>query len=401
MKVLVELLEGPPIHKKPIEFVERKGEGHPDTICDKAAEELSVSLSKYYLEKYGRILHHNVDKCILAGGQARAVFGGGEVIEPMYLLLVGRATSRVLGKDSIEDLAIGSIAVSSIKNWLRREFRFLDVDKHIIVDYRIKPGSVDLIDVFESGRDVPLANDTSFGVAFAPYTETERLVLETERMLNSSSFKREFPEVGEDVKVMGVRRNNEVHLIMAAAMVSSLIPNKHHYVSVVEEVRERVLDLASRVTSNEVTVDVNVADDYKANRFYLTVTGLSAENGDDGQVGRGNRVSGLITPLRPMSLEAAAGKNPISHVGKIYNVVAQEIVDTLVSEEKRIEEAYCYMLSQIGNPIDKPKVVYVEVRSPELSKDHVRRLVEPIVKDALGKLPRIWEDFLRRKYKLF
>jgi S-adenosylmethionine synthetase len=54
----------------------------------------------------------------------------------------------------------------------------------------------------------------------------------------------------------------------------------------------------------------------KPSTVYLTVTGTSAEAGDDGEVGRGNRVNDLITPYRPISLEAAAGKNPVTHVGQ-------------------------------------------------------------------------------------
>jgi S-adenosylmethionine synthetase len=169
----------------------------------------------------------------------------------------------------------------------------------------------------------------------------------------------------------------------------------------VEDVKDRILNLAGKITSKEVTVSINTADDYEANRFYLTVTGLSAENGDDGQVGRGNRVSGLITPFRPMSLEAAAGKNPISHVGKIYNIAAQEIVNELVSEVKGIEEAYCYMLSQIGNPINKPKAIHIEVKGAGVSEDKVRRAAEPITESVLEKLPKIWKDFLERKYEIF
>ena len=66
--------------------------------------------------------------------------------------------------------------------------------------------------------------------------------------------------------------------------------------------------------------------------MYLTLLGTSAEQGDSGQVGRGNRVCGLISLNRPMSVEAAAGKNPVSHVGKIYNVLAHELAMRIYAE---------------------------------------------------------------------
>ena len=45
-----------------IEFVERKGIGHPDSIADGLAESVSRALCKMYIERYGRILHHNTDE---------------------------------------------------------------------------------------------------------------------------------------------------------------------------------------------------------------------------------------------------------------------------------------------------------------------------------------------------
>ncbi len=391
----VAIRKEPYIGRK-VEYVERKGKGHPDSICDRAAEELSISLSKYYLDKFGRILHHNVDKCVLAGGQARAWFGGGEVLEPMYLLLVGRAITKVNGND----IPIGKLVIESTRKWIENEFRFLDPYRHIIVDYRIKPGSVDLVKNFELSRDVPLSNDTSFAVAFAPLTETERLVLETEQFLNSKELKKELPEIGEDIKVMGMRREERITLTIAAAMISPLIPNKEYYFEVKEKLSVKVLELARKITDKEVKVQVNTADKPEEGVFYLTVTGTSAEQGDDGQVGRGNRANGLITPFRPMSLEATAGKNPLSHVGKIYNIAARIIVDKLVREDDRIREAYCYMLSQIGKPITEPQSVYIETYG-DLSRNQVKAIAEPIVLEVLDSLPKLWDKIIRREFRIF
>src|SRR4030065_2027099 len=94
MNLFIERLTSIPVNKQPVEIVERKGKGHPDTICDRAAEELSITLSRYYLERFGRVLHHNVDKCILAGGSSDVSFGGGGETKPKNLLLFGRATSE-------------------------------------------------------------------------------------------------------------------------------------------------------------------------------------------------------------------------------------------------------------------------------------------------------------------
>src|SRR5690606_39588302 len=79
------------------EIVERKGLGHPDTLCDAIAERVSVSLSRYYLEHFGAILHHNVDKALICAGSASPRFGGGELLEPIDIFLGGRVTADVKG----------------------------------------------------------------------------------------------------------------------------------------------------------------------------------------------------------------------------------------------------------------------------------------------------------------
>lgn len=45
--------------RSPFEVVERKGRGHPDTICGLIAEHVSHDLQQFYLRQYGRVLHYN------------------------------------------------------------------------------------------------------------------------------------------------------------------------------------------------------------------------------------------------------------------------------------------------------------------------------------------------------
>ncbi len=386
-----------PKYEPSMEFVERKGKGHPDTICDGISENLSVSLSKYYIEKTGRILHHNVDKAILVGGQARAWFGGGEVVEPIYLMLVGRAIGRL---DKEDVVPIGRLAITAAKSYIKENLRYLDPETHIIVDYRIKQGSVDLVKNFEAGNDIPLANDTSFGVGFYPMTDSERLALEVEKFINSKEGKELFPQVGEDIKVMALRHENEIKLTIAAAMISSLIKSKEDYLEVKRQLTIKLLELSSQITKMKVDLTINGADKPEKDIYYLTVTGTSAENGDDGQVGRGNRANGLITPFRPMSLEATAGKNPISHTGKLYYVLAMDIAKKLVEENKHISSANVYMLSQIGSPITEPQSVYVEA-SADISDEAVSSYAESVVKDSLQEAPKLWLKILEGNVSLY
>jgi len=402
MRIVVEEAKWRPIEEADVELVERKGVGHPDYIADAIAEEVSRELSKYYLEKYGHILHHNVDKVLVVGGQAEPRFGGGEVTQPIYILISGRVTTDVVTKEGVERIPFGAIILRAAKRWLRSNFRYLDVEEHVIIDYRVGRGSVDLVSLFEAGEKVPLANDTSVGVGFAPLSTLERLVYETERMLNSSSFKKRVPESGEDVKVMGLRRGNKIILTVANAIISRLVPDKDHYMSVKEQIRDAVLDLAARIAGNyEVEVHVNTADMPERGIFYLTVTGTSAEAGDDGATGRGNRVNGLITPMRPMSMEAAAGKNPVSHVGKIYNVMANIAAKRIYEEVKGVREVYVELLSQIGKPITEPLVANVKIIPEERLTNDMTRDAEAIVKEVLQSYKEITSKILKGEVQLF
>jgi len=385
-----------PVYEQDTEIVERKGIGHPDTICDYLAEELSVALSKLYIERFGAIMHHNVDKALLVGGEANPVFGGGEVISPIEIYLVGRALKEYKGVT----IPAEELAVEVARNWLKENIRNLDPDTHVIIKPRIKPGSKDLVDLFlrfQQKGEVPLANDTSFGVGFAPLDDLERIVFETEQLLNSPSFKQAHPYVGEDIKVMGVRIKNKVRITIACAFVSKYVENIKDYLEKKEHVRRIVEEMAQGLTEREVEVFINTADDPERESVYITVTGTSAEQGDDGQVGRGNRVNGLITPYRPMSLEAAAGKNPVSHIGKIYNVVANVIADRVVGEIEEVEEAYCYLVSQIGKPINEPQVCDVKVRTKKDLRG-IEEEIKKIAEEELEKISQTWKKFLDKEY---
>ncbi|MFX1563887.1 MAG: methionine adenosyltransferase [Promethearchaeota archaeon] len=401
--ITVDKAPVPPIEKQPLEIVERKGKGHPDTILDAVAEGVGVSLCKYYLEHFDRILHHNVDKGSIAGGRAEVDFGGGKLLEPIYICVVGRATTEILKDKSVVRIPVGTLTLDSMKSTLHKTMRFLDPNKHVMLDYRIKPGSADLAEVFDrSTCEIPFANDTSFGVAFAPFSETENLVFKTEQLLNSNAFKKKHPEVGEDIKVMGLRTNNKIQLTVAAAMIASLIPDKDHYAGVIKDMHKAVLDQAVKLTNRDVSLAINAADNPAKGSYYLTLTGTSAEMGDDAGVGRGNRANGLITPCRPMSLEATAGKNPVSHTGKVYNVLAQHISDRIVKEEAHVSEAYVKILSRIGYPIDQPLVASAELIIEEgTSWNSVKDSVSSIVDEELANVCSVQQMILEGKARLY
>ncbi|BCU68573.1 S-adenosylmethionine synthetase [Sulfolobales archaeon HS-7] len=390
------------VNQLEVELVERKGTGHPDYIADSASEVASRGLSKYYLKRYGVILHHNLDKTLVVGGQATPMFKGGEVIHPIYIIVSGRATTEVRDKGS-ESIPVGTIIIETVKEWIKDNFRYLDPEKHLVIDYKIGKGSTDLIGIFDEGKKVPLSNDTSFGVGFAPLSRLEELVLSTERLLNSPEFKRKHPEVGEDVKVMGLRKGKEIDLTIAMATISPLIEDASHYVEVKSEVKEEILRMTEKkIGENEIRIHINTGDKPDKGIFYLTVTGTSAEHGDDGMTGRGNRATGLITPMRPMSLEATAGKNPVNHVGKLYNVIAGIIANKVATTVKDISNVQVEVLGQIGRPIDDPLVLNIEMKSSNgRITDEMKNEARGIADEVISDFRKITELILEDKTSLF
>lgn len=350
--IQVEPMARQAVEDQAVEIVERKGIGHPDSICDGVAEHVSEALAREYLDRVGTVLHYNTDETQLVAGSAAPAFGGGEVTTPIHILIVGRATREYNGTT----IPTETIALEAAREYLGKQLPELDLGNAVVVDVELGEGSGDLREVFgDSGRQVPMANDTSFGVGHAPLTETEQIVRSTEHRLNTE-YTTTHPEVGSDIKVMGKREDDRIDVTVAAAMVDAHLDGMDDYRQSVRDVREYVHELASGLTDRSVTVHVNTADDYEGGAIYLTTTGTSAEQGDDGSVGRGNRANGLITPNRSMSMEATSGKNPVNHIGKIYNLLSTEIARRVVDEIEGIREIRIRLLSQIGKPIDHPHV---------------------------------------------
>lgn len=373
------------IEREGVELVERKGIGHPDSIADGIAESVSRAISQEYLDRYGAIFHHNTDETQIVAGRSAPAFDGGEVIDPIYILLTGRATT-LIGDD---EFPANKIALRAARQYLRDNIYHLDLDSDVIVDARLGEGSADLKSVFDQREHIHRANDTSFGVGHAPFSDTERLVLDTERSIcewRDAGMR----EIGEDVKVMGLRRGDEIRLTVAAATICSELDDVDHYRSALDDLKQRVLDNAVKQTDRDVTVMVNTADDFEENSLYLTVTGTSAEMGDDGSVGRGNRANGLITPNRPMSMEATSGKNPISHVGKIYNLLSGEIASDVAETVEGVDEVYVRVLSQIGEPIDRPQTANTQlVLEDGYDMEDVESKVEAVVDTWLDDIDKI------------
>jgi len=389
----VEPLTSPRPAAQRVEVVERKGIGHPDTICDSVADAISVALSQEYLRRFGRVLHHNIDKGMLIAGSVEHAFGGGRQIKPMRLIFGDRATSEFRG----ETIPVADIATASARQWFRGHLRHLNPDTQVVYESALAPGSPELSGIFLADVSVLGANDTSACIGYYPLTDTERLVLATEQYLNSPGFKAEFPDSGEDVKVMGFRTDDHVQLTVAMPLLESRVTDAASYFARKAQIEAalQVFADAHRGALSEVRVAFNHLDQpgRGLTGVYVSLLGTSAEDADSGEVGRGNRVNGLISLNRPASAEAAPGKNPVSHVGKIYNVLAHRIAERVYRDVPGVAEAWVWLGSRIGEPINRPSLAAVQFAPlADADLDAVRRLATQLVEAELASIA----DFCRQ-----
>ena len=390
--ISVNVLNQTPVQDQPIEICERKGLGHPDSICDAMMDRISVALCEEYLKRFGRIMHHNTDKGLLVAGEVETKLGGGKVVKPMLMVFGDRATFVAGGnKVPVEDIAQGTA-----KKWFQENLHMVDPEKHVKYQIELKRGSDALTDIFNRQSKYLGANDTSAAVGFWPMTTTERMVLETERFLNSPDFKKRHPETGEDVKIMGMRKNGHLDLTIASAFVDRYVDSEAGYFKRKDEIKQEVLDFVrARAQVDSIDINLNTLDvpGRGLPGMYLTVLGTSADGADCGQVGRGNRVNGIIPLNRPTCSEAAAGKNPTSHVGKIYNLLTYQVAKRIQSETNGVREAYVWLLSEIGRPINEPKIASVQlILDPGTTLKEVSDSVQELVAAELSNIDKFSED---------
>jgi S-adenosylmethionine synthetase len=383
--VTFEVSDETPVARRSVEIVERKGLGHPDTMCDLAAEEISRALCQLYLKETGAVRHHNIENALLIAGTSTPMFRGGVVHRPMRFIYGDHAVSEVNGLP----LQVQEVAEDAVRRWLSAYFPSVDPNRHIVFQSEVQPGSVQIADLF--ARAETGSNDTCVGCGFAPLTETEAAVFAAERFLNSPAFKAEFPQAGQDIKVTAVRRCQLLKVVVSLAFVDRYVADERAYFEMKEAITEALRRfLTERLKSiAELDISINTLDRQGGGTagIYLTVLGTSADSADGGQVGRGNRANGLTCFSRPTSSGAVAGKNPVSNVGKIYNLLAHDIARSVAAKVEGIEEVHITLASQIGAALDDPLIAHARILpGPNgLSGDLANR-VKDIVSDRLSTI---------------
>ena len=390
----------------PFDIVERKGKGHPDTLADGLAEELSRQYSQRCLHRYGVILHHNTDKTALLGGSAHVAFGEGYLTSPIEVLVNGRFSAGV-GDDR---LGVEAMVDDVTRCYLGGMLPLLDRERDLRIRPRISasssPGHVTAGKNGHQGsrkywfnprsaQDLAelerlFSNDTSCGVGYAPASLAEQVAKGLEERLTAPAFQRSNPEFGTDIKVMACRAGQDMHITMCVPQIARYTPSLETYIQRKADLLVLLAGWAEELCPTlRPRVSLNTRDDHQRRELYLTATGSSIESGDEGVVGRGNRGSGVIATTRPMSMEGAAGKNPVYHVGKVYNLAATEAARRLHDETGL--PTTVWLVSQSGRDLEDPWFAVVQqARTGAVCQSTANR----IVGDVVGSLHDLREKVL-------
>ncbi|MEU5401402.1 methionine adenosyltransferase [Streptomyces sp. NPDC005963] len=354
----------------PYELVERKGVGHPDTMCDAMAERMSRYYSLHCLKEFGGVAHHWFDKVTLYGGGADIDYGRGELTAPYRVKVFGKGAFRV----GDTEIPVQDIVFRAAADVLSQVTTGFDATRHLVVEIgvvdhqgsgrgvsRYQPGS--------PGELVPLrspglvSNDTNLLHGYAPLSRLETAVSELEHLINGAAFKQRHPDSGWDVKVFGSRRGETFSLVVNMPFLAAHIESMDHYLARKAVIQQELEEFVTSLKIGDFRMLMNATD--RNGRPYLTALGSVADTGDVGVVGRGNRVNGLITPMRPMSIEAPAGKNPLDHTGKIYNVMAMRLAQQV--HEEFGGPAQVHIFTSKEAPLERPDEVVVTTVDAEES----------------------------------
>lgn len=355
-----------------------------------------------------------IDKLSILGGGSKVCFGKGEMIAPIRILINGRFTDRY--KNIKIDYM--DIVSNTIKNYFRELFPLLDINKYLVIvdntHHNEGPGVVYTDDnttknerkkFFEVVDEADIlrhnnffrCNDTSTTVSYYPMSKLEKTVLNIEQILNSKDYKIKNPWVGNDIKVMGIRKDKKIEVTSCVPLISLYVSNLEDYKRKIEMIKIDIEKIIRKeFDNNDISIFLNTRDNYEKNDLYLTAIGSAVESGDEGAVGRGNRSRGVIPFSRNFSMEAPCGKNPVYHTGKLFTTIG-DIISRKIFEKYNIENVV-FCTSKMGDNINEPWNISVELNN-DVSEE-VKKEIDKLVKKEIKNHKNITKNLISRKLKL-
>lgn len=352
------------------EAVERKGIGHPDTIADMIADEFNRLYLIYCMDHFDRPLNHSVDKTVVVGAASRSWLGGFEIIKPITVHIIGKFAESFEG----ERLPLEQLARQATDNLLpvvTRRAQIMDCCRFMLENGAgIQPDHsatfyrpLQTTQGNDPGREL-VANDTVVAVGVAKQEDLGTSIrnLETYITRGFDDFPNHHSFFGTDVKIAAIAEHGRLSVTLCIPVHPESVSSVAQYLELIDFAKQRVSSFISQQSAftrfSDVMLHFNTKD--VGNRIYIAPFGTALGKGDSGAVGRGNRLCGYIDYVEPSSVEAPAGKNPLNHVGKIYQILAQHIAEYLL-KSAGLEACRVTIFTQNGRPLTDPVSIRLDV----------------------------------------
>lgn len=391
--------------KADYEVVERKFRGHPDSLADMVAQRFS----QLYIQETWRLFpelknkafpNFSADKVTLSGATTKYDAKKVEVLKPVNALLIGKITKNVgkvsinvdlIFKKAINDILFKALGHRDFAPFIKRDIyaATLAGTDHNSAFY--DPQSTkDLIKII---RSETFANDTVYVVAYAPLSLTEKLSISIENITDSPEFKKLFPEIGSDIKVMIRRRKRTFDITMCLPVFPEKVDKIFLYDSIVKNATEylkgQIIQLLEDKTKSYIKVELRTNTKDKLNKKYFAVWGTALSKGDIGAVGRGNRQQGFISGIRPSTNEPVSGKNPNHFAGIVYQLIAEDIADTIFTELGLANVVY--IAANNGDPLNNPNSIDILLKN---NKSNETVAIKHIVNNSLARIKDLRSNFI-------
>ena len=387
------------------EIVGRRGRGHPDNICDMIAERLSEYYCKYCEQDLKiKVPQHNFDKVQISGGEVKweKTFlkypnepPVGIQLKPMTIQIAGRAVNKI-DKFEIDLKEIVKKAVNDVFNETFQRINPND-DEQIDRIINVNEGSESLRKLYQLRR----AGDTNIGISHWPLTSFEKFVLNSEieieeKLIDNLNF------IGEDIKILAIRNCNNIKVILTIAMIANEFNNLNDYIEKKNYLKHKTFEvIGNNLWKDDLILDIeiNPSDDLKVSskaygNAFLTISGTSAENGDDGATGRGNPIEGVISSYQMTTgSNAIYGKNPFNHPSKLYNILSFIISKNIVDFISEIKSCSIVLVSKIGVTLNSPQFINVSIEVENKISKRIENQINSIILKHLKNIDLI-EPFI-------
>ncbi len=115
---------------------------------------------------------------------------------------------------------------------------------------------------------------------------------------------------------MVVRTSNHIEATLCVPAMSLFTASYEAYHKLMAEHEKNLQFLADTLLAGSELQSMIRINPYQ--KKYMLGLGSCIECGEEGIVGRGNNINGIISTHRIHTLESWAGKNPVYHTGRVY-----------------------------------------------------------------------------------